>query len=133
VTAVWPDRSRRIYPPRILDAAALVSLIDGTLDVLSMLDDAYARRVFLLMPAVALAEAEAAVRVGSRMWEPFLRFPGTRTLELTEHTAIESGRLMDLLPLMIAQVIYEARAMGAVVVTQTPEAYDGLNVAVMAV
>jgi hypothetical protein len=124
---------RRTYRPRILDAAALVSLVDGNLRVLSMLDDAYVGRAFVLMPAVAIAEAEAGIQVGGRMWEPFFRISGTETLELTGNSALEAARLMDSLPLMLAQVVHEAQTMEALVVTHTPEAYDGYDVELMPV
>jgi hypothetical protein len=120
-------------PPRILDAAALMSLIYGNREVLRLLDDAYAGQTFVLMPAVAIAEAEAGLRVGSRMWDPFLRFPGLEALALTEHGALDAARLMDSLPLMTAQVVWEAQTMEAVVVTHTLEAYDGYDVALMPV
>ena len=123
----------RVYPPRVLDASALLTLFDGNPAVMRLLDDAELGEVFLLMPAVAIAEAESVIRAGVRLWEPFLLFPGVRALELTEHTAIESGRLMNRAPLMVAEVVYEAQAMNAVVVTRIPEAYAGHDVALMVV
>jgi hypothetical protein len=126
-------RSSRVYPPRVLDASALLTLFDGNPAVMRLLDDAEFGEVFLLMPAVAIAETESVIRAGARLWEPFLLFPGVRGLELTEHTAIESGRLMHRAPLMVAQVVYEAQAMNAVVVTRIPQAYAEHNIAVMTV
>lgn len=59
-------------------------------------------------------------------------FTGIRALELTEHTAIEAGLLPG--PTAVFQVVYEARTMNAmVVVTATPNAYDGHEVALSVV
>ena len=128
----------RVYPPRVLDASALITLFDGNLDVLNMLTDAESGDVFLLMPALAIAEAELVLRAGARLWEPFLLFRGVRSLELTEHTAIESANLAaenpsPVSPLMIAQAVYEAQNVNGVVVTQTPAAYQGYDVALLPV
>jgi hypothetical protein len=101
--------------------------------MLSMLDDAEAGSVFLLLPTVAIAEAEAVIRAGVRLWEPFLLYRGIRALDLTEHTAIEAGQLMAQAALMIAQVVYEAQALNAVVVTQASATYAGHEVVVMTV
>jgi hypothetical protein len=49
-------------------------------------------------------------------------FNGVRSLELIEHTAIESGA-------MDTRVVYETRTMDAVVGTAMPEAYDQHQVA----
>ena len=55
----------RVYPPRVLDASALVALFHGNSAMLSMLDDAEVGSVFLLLPTVAIAEAESVVGAGS--------------------------------------------------------------------
>jgi hypothetical protein len=117
----------------VLDASALVALFHGNPAMLSMLDDAEVGSVFLLLPTVAIAEAESVVGAGSQLWEPFLLYRGVRSLDLTEHTAIEAGQLMTGTPLMVAQVVYEAQALNAVVVTRNGDVYGSQDVAVMVV
>jgi hypothetical protein len=120
-----------VNPPRILDASALVRLFDGHPQLLRMLDDAEAGRVFLLLPTAAIAQAQRALRAESRLWDPFLLFAGVRALELTEHTAIEAGLLEG--PIAVTQGVYEARMMNAAVVTAMPQAYTGHPVALAVV
>jgi hypothetical protein len=126
-----------VHRPRVLDTSALVTMFHGHRILMRMLDDAEAGNLFLLLPTVAIAEAESIVRIGSRLWEPFLLFSGVRAMELTEHTAIEAGRMLSTDSnaepltdsLMVSQVAYEAQAMNAVVVTLVPQAYARFDVA----
>jgi hypothetical protein len=109
--------------------------------MLRMLSDAEAGKVFLLMPTLAIAKAEASLRAGQPLWEPFLSLRGVHSMDLTEHTAIEIGGMLTPRPdgaaaptrPMVGQVVYEAQAVDAVVVTRTPQAYAGHDVTLMAV
>lgn len=119
--------------PRVLDTSALLALFAGHPELMRKLDLAQAGDVALVMPTLAIAETEAAVQAGLRMWEHFLRSHGVRSMDLTEHTAIETGGLAAPLldkpagtamgPWMIAQTVWEARSMNAAVITQRPDAY----------
>jgi len=133
------------YAPRVLDSSALVVLFSGHPLLMRLLDDAEDGNVVLLVPTLAIAEAETGLGAGMRMWEHILAFRGLRALELTEHTAIEAGRVartrltaQDASPpllghLMVGQIVYESLAMNAPVVTQFPAAYRRHGVAVMTV
>jgi hypothetical protein len=128
------------HSPRILDASALIALFNGHPDLLRLLRDAGDGGAFLLLPTVAVAEAESALHAGASLWTPFLMFHGVSSLDLTVHTAIEAAAVAALEtpgaiagPLMAGQVVYEARALNAVVVTQVPQFYDGFDVALMVV
>ncbi|AEV86857.1 hypothetical protein ACWT_5839 [Actinoplanes sp. SE50] len=128
------------HSPRVLDASALIAMFGGHPDLMEMLDDAERGNVFLLLPTVAVAEAEAALNVGLALWTPFLMSRGVTTLDLTMHTAVEAARLADPQlpgavagPLMAGQVAFEAQALNAVVVTQMPSMYAGYEVAIMPV
>lgn len=118
----------------------MIALFSGHPELMRLLDLAEAGRVFLLLPTVAVAEAEAALKAGARLWTPFLMSRGINTLDLTLHTAIESARLADQEapgavagPLMVGQLVFEAQALNAVVVTQVPQMYAGYDVALMSV
>lgn len=133
------------YSPRVLDASALVLLFSGHPLLMRMLDDAEDGNVVLLVPTLAIAEAETALGAGMRMWEHILAFRGLRALDLTEHTAIEAGRVartgpaaQDASPpllghLTVGQIVYESLAMNAPVVTQFPDAYRRHGAAVMTI
>jgi hypothetical protein len=133
----------RRYSPRVLDASALLPLFLRASPV-----DADARRrgdrqLGAHPPnSLAIAEAEAALSAGLRMWEHVLRFRGLRSTELTEHTAIEAGRIagttlrsstaaasMTMGPWMVAQAVWEAQSMNASIVAQAPAVYAGHDVA----
>jgi predicted nucleic acid-binding protein len=128
------------YSPRVLDTSALILMFSGHSTLMRMLDDAEAGRIRMLVPTVAIAEAEHMLLAGMRMWEHFLAFRGLRAMDLSEHTAIEAGRIAGQLPddftagvsaLMIGQVVYEAQVMGAAVVTNEPTMYRDIEVAVL--
>jgi hypothetical protein len=131
------------YSPRVLDASALVQMFQGHPLLMQLLDDAEQSNVVILVPTLAIAEAEAVMGAGMRMWEHFLALRGLRAMELTEHTAIETGRLASdglrvggdqpLLggQLMTAQVVWEAQTMTAPIITQYPALYARRDVAVM--
>jgi hypothetical protein len=131
------------YSPRVLDASALVQMFQGHSLLMLLLDDAEQKNVNVLVPTLAIAEAEAVMGAEMRLWERFLALPGLRAMELTEHTAIETGLLAagplraggerHLLggALMVAQVVWEAQAMSAPIITQYAGLYTGHDVAVM--
>jgi hypothetical protein len=133
------------YSPRVLDTSALLLLFSGHPRLMRMLNDAEAANSVLILATLAIAEAEAALDVGLRIWEHFLRFRGVRSMELTEHTAIEAGRIaaptlrsgtaaasMTMGPWMVAQAVWEAQSMNAPIVTQAPAVYAGHEVALSA-
>ena len=106
----------------------MVWLFGGHPLLMRLLDDAETGDGFLLLPTAAIARAQQTLHADARLWEPFLLFTGVRALELTEHTAIEAGKLLG--PITVTQVVYEARTMNAVVVTASPRDYVGHDVAV---
>jgi hypothetical protein len=129
------------HPPRILDASALVTLFDGNPIMLDMLDEAEAGNVVLLMPPLAMAQAETKLRAGLRLWEPLLLFRGVHSMDLTEHVAIEIGGMLTPRPggaavptrPAVGHVVFEAEAVNAVVVTRAPQVYAGHDVDLIAV
>ncbi len=118
-----------VHRPRVLDASAQVRLFGGQRELMRMLLDAERGDVFLLLPTAAIAQAQRVLRAGAQLWAPFLLFTGVRPLELTEHTAIEAGLLNG--DIATTQVVYEAQATNALVVTAMPEQYESHGVDLM--
>ncbi|GAA0493471.1 hypothetical protein Ade02nite_21570 [Paractinoplanes deccanensis] len=129
-------------PPRILDASAVVELFAGHPEAMKMLENAEAGEGTLVMPALPVAEAQAAMRHPEKVWRHIFGRSGITEQALTWHGAIEAGLIAAprlehypmqaalIGPIMVGQVVHEAREMGAVVVTTVPEAYGAYDVAV---
>ncbi len=130
------------FSPRVLDASAITLLFAGHPTLMRLLDDAEAESVLLIMPTVAIAEAQVALDAAHSMWEFFFRFRGIRMMELTEDAAVEIGKIARSVPatpstqvagrLAIAQAVYGSRMMLAPIFTSVPDAYTGFDVVVTA-
>ncbi|MEV0899441.1 hypothetical protein [Actinoplanes sp. NPDC049802] len=112
---------------------------------MALLDDAMAGEFIIVVPTLAIAEAQAVLGVASSLWYHILGMPDVRQLDLSVGIALEVGRIAAprlvhhpvhtalIGPLMIAQVLYEAKTMQAVIVTTVPEAYGGHDISVQTV
>jgi hypothetical protein len=128
--------------PRVLDASALVALFSGHHLMLLLLEEAENGSVLLLVPALAIAEAQRVVAAPPSAWNIFFTFPGVLVRDLTPHIAVKVSSMASprSLPrgvndvttgvLMAGQVVHEATSMDAVIVTARPETYEGHDVAV---
>ena len=129
-------------PPRIFDASAIVELFHGHPALMHLLDLAAAGQVMIVLPANAILEAAAVMNVNAGLWDHFLRFDGINDLPLSTHAAIAAGeyarpRITNPLahreltsPLQIANVLQEAYAMRAIIVTAIPQLYSGHDLVV---
>ncbi|MFF5293057.1 hypothetical protein [Paractinoplanes globisporus] len=110
--------------------------------LMRLLADAEDGQVNLLLPAVAVAEAQAVLAMPGSMWDHIFAFRGVVVLELTGRNAVEAGTLARPRlqhhpvqppltgPLMAGHVLREAIDTNAVIVTRIPELYGGHDVAV---
>ncbi|WP_246635844.1 hypothetical protein [Actinoplanes hulinensis] len=109
---------------------------------MQVLDEASDDGYFVVVPTLAIAEAQAVIGAASDHWYHVLRLPSLRTLDLSPYVAVAVGRIAGprlqhhpvqaplIGPLMTAQVLHEARSMTGVIVTSVPEAYGGHEIAV---
>lgn len=128
--------------PRILDASALVELVQGHPEMMRLLDDADAGHLNLAVPTLAIAEAQVVLAITASAWDHIMEYRGVTELPLSTHAAVDAGDLARprlehhpvqkalIGPLMVGQVIREATTMGAVIYTRVPEAYGGHDVAI---
>ncbi|MEU8663860.1 PIN domain-containing protein [Actinoplanes philippinensis] len=131
--------------PHILDASALVELFSGHPRLMRLLDDADAGDRFVIVPTLAIAEAQAVLNARQSHWDRILGVRSLLTIDLSPHVAVEIGRLAAPRlarhpvrpplagPLMTAQVLHEAQMLNGVIVTRLPEPYDGHDVAVQTI
>ncbi|KUL25429.1 hypothetical protein ADL15_40750 [Actinoplanes awajinensis subsp. mycoplanecinus] len=97
----------------------------------------------LVVPALAVLEAQVAISANPTVWDHVLTFPGVRDMSLTAHAAVAVGDLagprLRRYPLhtelmaeqMTAQVVHEAVQMTAIVATRIPTLYRDYPVVLM--
>ncbi|WP_240669988.1 hypothetical protein [Actinoplanes solisilvae] len=96
----------------------------------------------MLLPATAVAEAQAALKIPAALWDHIFKRPRAVVLNLTGYNAVAVGVLasprlehhpMQAVltgPLMVGHVVREAAETNAVVFTRIPELYGGHEVPV---
>ena len=99
--------------------------------------------ISLIVPTLAIAEAQAVMGARTSEWDFIHAFRGIRAQALSEHDAIAIGTAARPVlqrnpaagaavwgPLMIAQVVHEATELGGVIVSATPAVYADIDVVV---
>ncbi|MFI6228706.1 hypothetical protein ACIBCR_15495 [Micromonospora echinospora] len=117
--------------PRILDASAIVALFDAHPPVFDLLTRSQDGDLTMVMPAAAVADANAKIRASFDSWQPVLLTAGVTITPLDSHIAIEICEMPG--DLATKHVVYEARVMRAVVVTCNPGMYRGHSVPLLVV
>ncbi|BAL87695.1 hypothetical protein AMIS_24750 [Actinoplanes missouriensis 431] len=131
-------------PPRILDASAVVELAGGHPELMLLLQRAAAEHVMLAMPALAVAEANAVLRLEENVWYHLFASTNLHEQSLSWSGAVAAGAIAAprlehhpmqpalIGPIMVGQVVNEAISMNGVIVTRIPEAYGAYHVSVLA-
>lgn len=119
--------------PRVFDGSALVALFAGHRELNDMLEEANrdSGDATLILPATAIADAEAEINAGRNGWDAILLTRHVLPLALSEYAAIEIGTWPG--RLSSRHVVHEAQAMRATVVTRQPGVYTGLDVPLLVV
>ena len=107
--------------PRVFDHTALLALFKGREDAFAMWEDADRGETPLIMPAVALAEANALIGASHDSWTALLYPADVNVAPLDSSQAIDIGLRSG--SLTVRHVVYEARAIEGVIVTGAPWQY----------
>jgi hypothetical protein len=108
----------------VLDASVLTALFDGHDLLFQLLQESEKGASRLILPAVAVAEAETSLRAGYNGWSLLFFSPGVEVVGLDQSTAVALGNLDGSLGARHAR--HEANAVGATLVTRCPGDYSGL-------
>jgi hypothetical protein len=107
--------------PLVLDASALLALFDAYDPIYRLWIRADRGELLLIVPAVAIADANRALEASHGAWFTVLAPRDVVTTALSDHVAIDIGPWPG--ELAARHVVYEAQAVRGIVVTRTPDAY----------
>ena len=114
-------RLRRVTPPSVFDHTALVALFNGHRQAFALWELADQGEAPLVMPAVAVAEANHLIGADHNAWTALL-YPVDVTL-----APLDSSQAIDVGPrsgsLVARHVAYEAHATAGIIVTCAPWQY----------
>lgn len=108
----------------VLDASALIALFDGHELLFRMLQQSERGEARLILPAVAVAEAETTLRAGYDGWSLLFFSPGVDVVSLDQSTAVSLGGLEG--PLAARHARHAADAASCPLVTRRPGDYGGM-------
>ena len=108
-------------PPSIFDHTALIALFDAHPEAFALWEEADRGETPLVMPAVAVAEANHLIGADHNAWAALL-FPAAVTVApLDSAQAIDTGLQSG--SVVARHVVYEARAVAGIIVTRAPWQY----------
>jgi hypothetical protein len=113
--------------PIVFDSTALVELFNAHAIALSYWNRADQRRLNLVFPASAIAEANVSLRAAYNAWSVLLWPESINVAPLDGSAAVEIG-LWHRDSLATSHVQHEARAVRGIVLTSAPERYSGATV-----
>ena len=106
---------------RVFDHTAIIALFRGNEEAFRLWRMADLEKLTLIMPAVAVADANAVLGATADAWRPILDPGQVIVTSLDESTAIDIGTAVG--PLVIRHVIREASQIQGEIVTQVPWQY----------
>jgi len=110
-----------VNQPWVFDHTALVALFDGRETALGLWYEADRGERSVVMPAVAVAEANHMIGANHDAWTALLFPPDVVVTPLDSLHAIDSGRRPG--GLVARHVVCEARAVDGIIVTRAPWQY----------
>lgn len=120
---------RPSIPPVVYDDTAMVALFHDESQAFPLWRRAERGQRLLIFPVVAMAEATANLSATESDWRVFLDVANVHDAELTASVAIIIGSQPG--TLATRQVIHEARAFQAPILTGDPHRYSGTGVPVI--
>jgi hypothetical protein len=106
---------------RVFDHTAVIALFDGNDQVFRLWQQANDDELTLVMPAVAVAEANNVIGATSNAWRPVLDASGVVVTPLDQSTAIDTATGIG--SLIVRHVLHEAREIRGGIVTGAPWQY----------
>jgi len=110
-----------VNPPSVFDHTALIALFDAHPQVLGLWHEADRGETPLVMPAVAVAEANHVLGASHDAWSVLLYPADVSVAPLDSSQAIDTGHRVG--GLVVRHVVHEARAVGGIIVTRAPWQY----------
>jgi hypothetical protein len=117
-----------VIEPRVFDHTAIIALFQSNDDAFGFWQMADREQLTLIMPAVAVAEANNVIGGNSNTWRALLDPGRVVVTPLDESTAIDTGPHAG--ALVVRHVVHEARETGGAVVTRAPWQYPAGDVPV---
>ena len=106
---------------RVFDHTAIIAYFQGDRRLFEFWQQADRGELTLVMPAVAVAEANNVIGATSDAWRPVLDPGQVIVTPLDQSTAIETGPSIG--SVVVRHVLYEARSTQGVIVTSSPWQY----------
>jgi len=110
-----------VIETRVFDHTAIIALFQGSTPAFRVWEAAEADKLTLILPAVAVAEANGVIGADSNAWRSILDPGRVIVTPLDESTAIEVGKAPG--SLVLNHVIHEATHTQGEIVTAMPWKY----------
>jgi hypothetical protein len=110
-----------VNPASVFDHTALVALFNGHPEAFALWEEAGRGETPLMMPAVAVAEANNLIGASHDAWAALLYRADVAVAPLDSSQAIDIGPRAG--GLVARHVVYEASAVGWIIVTRAPWQY----------
>jgi hypothetical protein len=110
-----------VNPPSVFDHTALLALFGGHPEAFALWEEADSSETPLVMPAVAVAEANSILGADHDAWTALLYPRHVTVAPLDSAQAIDVGLVSG--SLIVRHVVHEVRAVKGIIVTRAPWQY----------